>query len=791
MNIGIDIDGVLTDIGTFLLNEGKNFFKKEPINKNGFSIEQIFECNDIEAHNFWKNNLLKYAITEKARDGASDFTKEIHKVGGKITIITSRVYTDHDNVVGKIMRFIVEEWLKLNKIEYDNIVYCSEDKSQAIIENNITVMIEDNPKNIIELSKLTNVICMNAPYNEHLKIENRIFSIEKNTINLVLKLYELKEQQKIEKRAFDEIKPLFGKASVDKPWMKYYSYSERNVELPKSTIYEYLYNNNMKNLNRISVKYFGRNITYRELFDNIDRFALSFKNLGVKEGDIVTLCLPNVPEAIYSFYGLNKLGAVANMVHPLKSGNEIRDCINLVKSKFLVAIDNSYDEINNIINDTTIKNALIVSAGDSMPLPMKIIYKKKFNKNINYSNDSVYLNIEQFFNKNDKPSFLPKIKYTPNTTAVIMYTGGTSGIPKGVEITNDNFNCMVHQQKATAKNFVAGDTMLTIMPVFHGFGLCSSIHMPLSYGISTVLVPKFDSKQFYNLISKYKPNHIFGVPKLWKTLISDKDIQKLDLSFMKYIVSGGENMKDGLEEEINTFLNEHGCYSKIKKGYGLSEAVAGTTLSDTFCNKIGSVGIPLVCNTFKVVKPGTQEEVDYNEEGEFCISGPTVMKQYFQNVDETKKILQKHNDGKIWLHTGDMGYMNEDGMLYYTDRLTRMYVTGGFNVYPPRIEKILETHDSVEACAVVPMDHPYKDIKVPRVYIILKNDIELTDELINELNNMCKQNLDVHHQPFKYEKISEFPLTNMGNNIGKIDYKALEVYENNKKILIKKVNHNA
>ena len=239
---------------------------------------------------------------------------------------------------------------------------------------------------------------------------------------------------------------------------------------------------------------------------------------------------------------------------------------------------------------------------------------------------------------------------------------------------------------------------------------------------------------------------------------------------MKYIVSGGENMKDGLEDEINNFLKEHNCYSKVKKGYGLSEAVAGTTLSDDYCNLVGSVGIPLICNSFKVVKPGTQEEVNYNEEGEFCISGPTVMKQYYNNVSETNMTIQKHKDGKIWLHTGDMGLMTEDGILYYTDRLTRMYVTGGFNVYPPRIEKVIESNKLVEACAVVPMNHPYKDVKVPKVYVIMKDGVELNDKIITEIMNTCKENLDLHHQPFKFAEIDEFPTT----KLGKTDYKALE-----------------
>lgn len=785
MNIGLDIDGVLTDIEKFQKAEGQNFFEKDISNDKGFTIQEMFNCSEQEEHDFWKKNLLKYAITEKARKGASDFTKKAHIKGDNITIITSRIYTDQDTKMGKLMRFIVEEWLKFNNIEYDKIVYCSEDKMQAIRENDIDVMIEDSVENISSLSRITNMICMNCNYNKDVDLQNAIRIDSMNqAYNAVQKLKEKNEKEKIYNRQLNEIKPIYGKASIDRPWMKYYSYDERNVKLPEMKIYDYLYNN-QNNLNRIALNYFNRKITYKEMFAKIDEYAKSFQANGVTEGSKVTLCLPNVPEVVYMFYALNKLGAVANMVHPLKSGNEIKDCINAVDSELLVMIDNSYEEVNKIINDTKVKKTVVVSAGDSMPLPMKLAYKATSKIKIDHNNHN-YINVNEFLSEGKEIKDINVSEYKKDQTAVIMYTGGTSGFPKGVELTNDNYNCMVHQQKATAKNFYPGDTMLTIMPPFHNFGLCSSIHMPLSYGITTVLVPKYSSKDFHKLIEKYKPNHIFGIPKLWKALMNDKDIQKMDLSFLGYVVSGGETMQDGLEEEINKFLDEHNCSSKVKKGYGLTEGVAGLTLSDDYCNEIGSVGIPLICNNFKVVKPGTEEELNYNEEGEFCVSGPTVMKQYFNNIEETNLVLKKHDDGKLWLHTGDMGYMTEDGLLYYTDRLTRMYISAGFNIYPPKIEKIIETSEKVDQCAVVPIEHPYKDIKVPKAYVILKDGCQMNDEIEKEIIEICKNNLDIHHQPYKYEQIDEFPITSLGQELGKIDYKKLEKQANSSKSKIKR-----
>lgn len=786
MRIGIDIDGTLTDIASFQLEEGKKFFGREAVHNDKLSVKDMFDCTDDEENLFWKKNFMKYCVFEKPRDGSKELSQSIHNNDDEIYIITSRKFTDENSKVGKLMRFVVEEWLKHNGIQTDKIIYCSEDKTAAIKNNNISIMLEDNANNIESLSKFTKVICINTKYNE-----KESFTKESNVKRIssmrdaYLKIKEFEQEIMVEetrKREEELVTVKAGKASIDRPWLKYYSYESRNLDLPDSSVFDYLRDNTKNFSKMIALNYFDKKTTYEDLFKHIDKYANAFYSSGIRKGDIVSLCLPNVPEAVYMFYGLNKIGAISNMIHPLKSGNEIKSAINKTNSKLLVMIDNAYEEVNSIIDETDVKSVIVVSAGESMPFAMKLGYKAKFGKKIDYEGQSRYETLEDFLKQGKTMGVCKNVDVNGNDVAMIMYTGGTSGFPKGVELTNNNFNRMVFQQKATAKHFGPGDTMLTIMPVFHGFGLCSSVHMPLSYGITTILIPKFDSKDFYNLIKKYKPNHIFGVPKLWKALMSDKKIQKMDLSFLRYVVSGGENMKSSLEEEINKFLEQHHCYFKVKKGYGSTEGVAGTTLSDDNCNEISSVGIPLVYNNFKIVKPGTEEELDYNQEGEFCISGPTIMKGYFNNPEETANVLKIHKDGKLWYHTGDLGYMDEDGKLYYVDRLTRMYVSGGFNIYPPRIEKLIETNDKVERCVVVPVSHPYKDIQVPQVYVTLKPGEYLEENLIHELEKICKENLDLHHQPFRFNQIDEFPTT----NVGKTDYKALEQLANENKVNVKR-----
>lgn len=782
INVAFDIDGVLTNIESFMLENGKKFFngKYDVVNPNGYDIKEIFGCTENEENDFWKRYLLPYVIKYPARNGASELTRKLHEDGAKIHIITSRIFTDKDNKTGKLMRFIVKEWLKHNGIIYDNIEFCNESKVDAIKKYNIDVIYEDSPKNILELSNYTKVICMDASYNR--KIESNRNIIRTNELN---ESYEVIKSLMdfYNKKIDDEIKPLANKASIDKPWKKYYTYGQyyKNRD-SDTTIFDYMYSRNKKYPNQIALQYFGQKMTYKEFFRKVDQCADSYIKMGIKEGDIVTICMPNTPEAIISFYALNKIGAVSNMIHPLKSETEIKEYINQVKSKMVLCIDIDYDKINNIIDQTNVENVVIASAKDSMPFATKLLYSIGLKKSNNFyktkKRDSRYITWKDFMKKGSYKNTLPEIKYDKDKTAVIMRTGGTTGIPKGVKLTNKNFNSMVNQFSAIADNFKRGDKMLTVMPVFHGFGLCSSIHLPLSFGITSIPVPQLSSKILRKIMKKYKPNNIIGVPTLWRKLRDDKVISKLNLSNIKYAVSGGDDLKD--EPSINEFLKRQGSEVTICKGYGLSEAVAGVTFSYNGCNPERSVGIPMVNTNIKIVYQGSTDEVNYNEIGEICISGDTVMNGYYENEEETLAALKKHKDGKVWLHTGDLGKMTEDGILYYVDRSKRMFISSGVNVYSSEIEKVLTTIDEIKNCAVIPIPDQYKG-QVAKAFLQLKEGIVLDEELKSKINDVCSKNLDKYHWPKEYEEIDNFPVT----DIGKIDYKSLEEKQSNK-VIIKK-----
>lgn len=768
MNIGIDIDGVLTDIGQFQLEKGKKYFKKEPINKNGFTIKEIFGCTKEEEYDFWKKNLLKYSITYPARSGIANAIKKLRSDGNNIYIITSREFTDKDELSGKIMRTIVKEWLNANKIEYDKIVFCGNSKVEAIKNNYISVMVEDNTSNIMELNKYTNMICIDCDYNKSVpkKIAKRIDLSDSN--NLVTAVYDIKEQNLKSRK--DPITVLSGKLSIDKPHVKYYSELQNKILNPEISIYDYLKRCNENNLNAKAISYFGSYLNFREFLKKIDDASKGFKEIGINKGDIITICMPNTPEGVIAFYALNKIGAVANMIHPLSSENEIKDYLNEVNSKTMVMIDICFDKMKNIIDETAIDNCIVVSPSDSMPPLLKIGYSyMNKDKKVDYSQDKRFLSWNKFIHNGKKYNGSTQSLWEKNEMAVILHTGGSTGNPKGVMLSNESFNTNVEQLKFTIPSYKKGDSLLAVTPIFHGFGLANCVHTALCVNMFVSLLPQYDPTFFTKTLLKDKSNLILGVPTLWDAMMKNEKLQKSDLSFLKVLISGGDNLPKNLENQLNEFLENHKAPNKVFKGYGMTECLAAVSFSQPNANEVSSIGIPLPQNNIKIVKPGTCDEVEANIEGEICINGPSVMLGYYNNDIETNEVLKKHDDNKLWLHTGDVGYRTEDGILYYVQRIKRIIISSGYNIYPNQIEQVIRDHKDVKDCAVVGMPHPYK-VNVPKAYIVLNSDVCDKNKTQKEIIDLCEKGLSKFSLPKEYEYVSELPKTLMG----KIDYKHLE-----------------
>ncbi len=551
------------------------------------------------------------------------------------------------------------------------------------------------------------------------------------------------------------------KKNFKTPWFKYYDGVREHLDYPDISLYELLEKTANNHLSNISYNYFGTKKTYKQFLKQIDDCARSFKELGVKKNDAVSICMPNTPEAIISFYALNKIGAIANMIHPLSAEPEIKYFVNISNSKFVVAIDLAFNKINHIINETKLKKVIIVSVGDSMPRHMKSLYKITKGRKIKLEPSDKTIKWKSFIKLGH--SFTKEITYhfKGSDVAAILYSGGTTGYPKGIELTNLNFNALAIQGIEACACLDEKYKVLAIMPVFHGFGLGICIHTTQYLGATSVLLPQFSAKTFDKLLKKYKPNVIAGVPTLYEALLKNKRLEGYDLSFLKCVISGGDSLSISLKKKIDKFLYDHGANIQVREGYGLTECVTGSCLTPQNYYREGSIGIPYPDMYYKIVKPDSTEEVPYGEEGEIVISGPTVMKGYLNDPKETKLTLKKHDDGLVWMHTGDLGYMDEDGFIYFKQRLKRVIVSSGYCIYPQYIENIIDSHPDVLMSCVIGIDHPYK-VQVAKAFIVLKNGIEPSEKILKSIKEHCQKNLAKYSWPYEYEFKDELPKTLVG-----------------------------
>lgn len=564
--------------------------------------------------------------------------------------------------------------------------------------------------------------------------------------------------------------PPTGVSSIDKIWLKFYDDKDISNQTPNLTIYENLYEHNKNHLDEVVIEYYGKKITYRELFRNIDKTALSFEKAGIKKGDIVTMCTITTPEIIYAFYALNKIGAISNMVDIRYTKQAIEEYLKEVKSKMLITLDIAYPKIKDIIENTDVDQVITVSPINSTPKILKAVASVS-----NYVNGKTpkipfgktYIEWNDFV-KNMTGELVEYAGYEKDRPAAIVHTGGTTGPSKGVVLTDDNFNNATIQINSIVNQ--RGYKFLNIMPPFIAYGIVLGLNAPITLGWNTTVVPQFDPNKFDDLLLKYKPNGIMGVPTYWENVMKSKKIEKADLSFIKNILLGGDRISPEFEIRLNNFLKKRKVNAGVSKGYSMTELSAMTTLSTEKANELGSVGAPLPKTVVGIFEPGTTNELSIGKIGEICIKTPTMMKEYFNNKEETEKVKIKHADG-YWIHSGDIGYMNPDGLVFVKDRIKRMFPRSGFKVFPSEIENLFLQHPAVESCAVVGIPDEV-DITVPKAHIVLKqeyvgNESEIESQLYNMLENST---LPPYFKPVGIKFRDSLPLT----NIGKVDFISLQ-----------------
>ena len=581
----------------------------------------------------------------------------------------------------------------------------------------------------------------------------------------------------LRKLALGEIQgPPTGYASVDKPWLKYYSEEVIASELPSNTIYGYLIDKNKDELERTAIEYFGNKLSYKQLIEKIEECAKSLVALDVKKGDVVTVCMPTTPEMVFIFYALSKLGAVSNMIDPRKSAKEIEEYTSEVNSSLFIGIDMVGEKIRYLKRNTTVKDIVIVTPYETFKTPLKQLMKAKDKieaSNKRFIDGPDCLDWNEFIKKGKKCSNVTEVCYEENIPVTIVHTGGTTGKAKGVILSNDNINKCAYQCEISGLDFKDRGTWLDIMPPFIVYGVGNGLHLPLTMGMKVILMPKFDPQKYDEILLKYKPNYMAGVPSHYGHLLNSKKLEDADLSFVKAPIVGGDKMDYTLEKQVNEFFETHNCKTKIIKGYGMSEVDAAVSVCiNNEVNKLKSVGIPLSHSNMAIYDPETNQELTYNQPGEVRISGPNLMIGYYNNKSEENKILHTYSDGTRWIHSGDLGYFDQDGHLFVKGRYKEMIIRpDGFKVYPSSIEEMILSHPDVSECKVVGCrDYTESQGELPKAYIILKEDVKENENILEEIRELCINNLAEYSLQFAYEIIEKFPVT----AIGKIDTIALK-----------------
>ena len=560
---------------------------------------------------------------------------------------------------------------------------------------------------------------------------------------------------------------------VKAPWLPHMGNVPVHLEYPEGSMYDAVEAVAKAYPNNVAFDFMGKSTTYRQLIQEIQRCARALKTIGVRENDCVTIAMPNCPQATYMFYAVNLVGGICNMIHPLSAEKEIEFYLNESKSVTVITLDQFYNKFEALRQNTGVVNIILARVKDALSKPVKAGYMLTEGRKIQkIPDDAPVIRWKDFLRLGRACFWNYKVERKASDPAVILYSGGTTGKTKGILLSNRNFNALGRQVIAANPMFRPGDKMLAAMPLFHGFGLGVCVHTMLSSGGRCILVPRFTAQSYAKLITKYRCNFIAGVPTLYEALIRIPDMKNADLSCLKGVFSGGDSLSVELKKKFDKFLYDHKATVQIREGYGTTETVTACCLTPTHISKEGSIGIPFPDTYIKIVKPDTDEELPYGEEGEILLAGPTVMQEYINHPEETARTLRTHDDGLTWVYTGDLGYMDSDGFIYFKGRAKRMIVSSGYNIYPGQIENILDAHEKVHMSCVIGVPDPYR-MQAVKVFLMLKPGVEANDATKEEIMAYCRKNIAKYALPKEIEFRDELPKT----LVGKVAYRQLEEEE--------------
>ena len=561
------------------------------------------------------------------------------------------------------------------------------------------------------------------------------------------------------------------------PWLKSYGDVQFHLEYPDFSMSDALFASAEKYPKQVALTFEGKDTTYEKLVPQIRKAEKAFRAIGIKEGDVVTICMPNMPQTVICLYAVNAIGAVASMIHPLSAVHEIAFYLQEASSSTIITIDQFYTKMRKVRELVHLDKIIIARISDALSTVKSCAYKfikeRKFEK---YTEDGTVLSWKSFMNKADEVKEDPSVKKTGKDLAVILFSGGTTGVTKGIKLTNLNFNALAKQTGVMCNKPIIGKTMLAAMPMFHGFGLGVCVHTMMFWGCRSVLVPQVSIKGYSKLLKTAQPNYIAGVPTLYEGITRNKEMDNVDLSCLLGVFSGGDSLSIELKKKLDKFLADHGATVRVREGYGTTECVTASCLTPYNKEKEGSIGLPYPDTYYKIFKPGTQEEVPFGTDGEICLRGPSVMLGYINHEEENRTTLQQHPDGYTWLHTGDMGWMDEEGFIYFKQRIKRMIITSGYNVYPSQIENIIDGMEEVHMSCVIGVPDSYKIQKV-KAFVQLAPGVQPSEEMKQKILSYCRERVAKYAMPYDVEFREQLPKT----LVGKIAYTVLEKEDEEKR----------
>lgn len=562
-------------------------------------------------------------------------------------------------------------------------------------------------------------------------------------------------------------KELTGYPSIDKPWLKYYSEETIQCKLEPNTIYGYLWDSNKEQGDDVALIYFKKTITYRMLFGQIEQCARSLTALGVKAGDIVTIQTLAIPQTVVLLYALSRVGAVANLIYVSSTESEVNHFLKHTESRLYFVLSRIYEQFSSVLEETNVERVVLLSLDTEMDFGTRFVYHltSRQKKSHAFENAIFWNAFMQLV-----PDHYSDAPMDAERPVVMVYTGGTSGVPKAVVLTNHSINSLVFQYKKGEMGFVRQSVFMNSLPPFIAFGLTVSLHLPLCMGVKTVLIPNPSTGNAAKQFLKYKPNYYVAGPMQIEAIFNQLKAKKMNFSFLKILATGGDALPATKERYINELLKMCKCETSVIQGYGMTELAATVCTGKPDLIHFGTVGIPLPDTNVKIIDMESGSELGYGQQGELCIMAPSVMLGYYKEETETFRILKKHKDGQYWIHTGDIGTIDEDGFLTIIGRIKRIIYTVEDAVYhkvfPKLLEERFEKIAGVESVIVV--GNSIYPEKCKLVAFCVTGSGHLVTE--TELKTFATENFSSYERPVEYRFVSEFPQT----KLGKVDFRTLE-----------------